>query len=106
MGVLLGPGITEGNHVDAFNNGEEIFPPMLEAIAAAEKTINFETYIYWSGEVGQKFADALAERARAGVRVNIIIDWVGGMKMDEAQLKQMEDAGVRPLTGFCVTEQR
>src|SRR5687768_13654637 len=36
MGVLLGPGITEGNHVDAYNNGVEIFPPMLEAIAAAE----------------------------------------------------------------------
>jgi cardiolipin synthase A/B len=105
MGVLLGPGITEGNDVDAFDNGDEIFPPMLEAIAAAEKTINFETYIYWSGEVGQKFADALAERAKAGVRVNIIIDWVGGMKMDEAQLKEMEEAGAhiewfRPLRWY------
>lgn len=105
MGVLLGPGITEGNHVDAYNNGDEIFPPMLEAIAAAENTINFETYIYWSGEVGAKFADALAERAEAGVRVNLIIDWVGGMKMDDAQLQKMKDAGAhiewfRPLRWY------
>ncbi len=105
MGVLLGPGITEGNHVDAYNNGEEIFPPMLEAIASAKNTINFETYIYWSGEVGQRFADALTDRAKAGVRVNIIIDWVGGMKMDEAQLEQMKKAGAhiewfRPLRWY------
>ena len=105
MGVLLGPGITEGNHVDAYNNGEEIFPPMLEAIASAKNTINFETYIYWSGEVGQRFADALTDRAKAGVRVNIIIDWVGGMKMDEAQLEQMKRAGAhiewfRPLRWY------
>ena len=105
MGVLLGPGITEGNAVDAYNNGDEIFPPMLEAIRSAEKTINFETYIYWSGEIGQQFADALAERAKSGVRVNIIIDWVGGMKMDESQLKEMQDAGAhiqwfRPLRWY------
>jgi cardiolipin synthase len=105
MGVMLGPSIAGGNHVDAYDNGDEIFPPMLEAIAAAEKTINFETYIYWSGEVGQQFADALAERARAGVRVNVIIDWVGGMKMENALLQEMVDAGAhvelyRPLRWY------
>lgn len=95
MGVMLGPGITQGNEVVAYNNGDEIFPPMIEAIAGAQHTINFETYIYWSGEVGQQFAQALAERARAGVKVNVIIDWVGGLKMDNDLVKTMEDAGVR-----------
>jgi cardiolipin synthase len=66
MSVLLGPGIIPGNKVTALQNGAEIFPAMLEAIRSAQKTITFETYIYWSGEIGKQFAEALEERARAG----------------------------------------
>ena len=95
MGVLLGPSILPGNHVTDLENGDEIFPAMLAAIRGAKKTITFETYIYWSGEVGRKFADALSERARSGVKVNVTIDWVGSVSMDEVQLKEMEDAGVQ-----------
>ena len=102
MGVMLGPSILHGNHVTDLQNGVEIFPAMLEAIRGAQHTITFETYIYWEGEVGQWFADALSERARAGVEVNVTIDWVGSVSMDQSQLKEMEDAGVhvqryRPL---------
>ena len=102
MGVMLGPSIIPGNHVTDLENGGEIFPAMLEAIRGAQHTITFETYIYWEGEVGQRFADALSERARAGVAVNVTIDWVGSASMDQGQLQQMEDAGVhiqryRPL---------
>lgn len=95
MGVMLGPSILPGNHVTALNNGDEIFPAMLDAIRGAEKTITFETYIYWSGKIGQQFADALSERARAGIQVNVTIDWVGSVSMDADQLKEMEDAGVQ-----------
>jgi cardiolipin synthase len=94
MGVLLGPALVGGNRVDTLLNGDEIFPPMLEAIRAARRTINFETYIYWSGDVGKQFADALSERARQGVKVHILVDWVGSQKMDDALLKQMEAAGI------------
>ena len=97
MGVLLGPAITSGNRVTDLENGEEIFPAMLDAIHSAQKTITFETYIYWSGEIGKKFSDAFAERARAGVKVNITIDWLGGAKLDEAQLAEMRQAGARVL---------
>lgn len=102
MSVLLGPAILPGNRVTAYQNGDEIFPAMLAAIASAQKTITFETYIYWSGEVGQRFADALCERARAGVAVHLLVDWVGSIKMDESMLQQMQGAGVlveryRPL---------
>jgi len=102
MGVMLGPSIIPGNHVTDLQNGEEIFPAMLEAIRGAQHTITFETYIYWEGEVGQWFADALSERAKAGVTVNVTIDWVGSASMDQSQLEEMEDAGVhveryRPL---------
>lgn len=92
---LLGPAVVNGNHVEAYNNGVEIFPAMLEAINSAEQTINFETYIYWSGDVGRQFAEAFAAKAREGVKVNVIIDWVGGLKMDEDLLAMMEDAGAR-----------
>jgi cardiolipin synthase len=102
MGVLLGPSILPGNDVVALNNGDDIFPAMLDAIRGAQRTITFETYIYWSGAIGKQFADALSERPRAGVAVNVTIDWVGSVSMDAGQLKQMEDAGVhvqryRPL---------
>jgi cardiolipin synthase len=95
MGVLLGPAILGGNTVHDLQNGGEIFPAMLEAIRGAKQTICFETYIYWDGAVGQRFADALSERARAGIPVNVTIDWAGSITMDEAQLKQMQDAGVQ-----------
>jgi cardiolipin synthase len=102
MGVMLGPGIVPGNRITDLQNGREIFPEMLKAVASAQKTITFETYIYWSGDIGQKMADALTERARAGVKVNVMIDWAGSIKMDDALLEQMESAGVvvhryRPL---------
>ena len=94
MGVMLGPPLLEGNRIDTLLNGDEIFPAMLGAIRGAKKTIDFETYIYWSGEVGRQFADALAERARSGVKVNLLVDWVGSQKMDKKQLDEMRDAGV------------
>jgi|SRR5689334_1295646 len=93
MGVLLGPVILPGNRVDSYVNGDEIFPPMLAAIRAARRTISFETYIYWSGKVGDEFAEALAERARAGVKVHVLLDWVGSSKMDRKLLETMESAG-------------
>ena len=94
LGVLLGPPIIEGNKVEVLLNGDRIFPSMLEAIRGAKKTINFETYIYWSETIGREFADALAERARAGVKVHLLLDWIGSIKIDEAALKEMRDAGV------------
>ena len=94
LGVLLGPGILEGNRVDLLRNGNEIFPAMLTAIRQAERTITFETYIYWSGLIGREFADALSERAQAGVKVHVLLDWLGSAKMDEQSLAAMQAAGV------------
>ena len=102
MSVLMGPSIMPGNRIEALQNGAEIFPAMLEAIRGAQTSITFETYIYWSGEVGKKFTEALAERARAGIPVHVTIDWVGSIKMEQELLDRMEEAGVhvqryRPL---------
>lgn len=95
MGVLLGPPIIEGNKVEALLNGDQIFPAMLAAIRGAQKTITFETYIYWSESIGREFSDALAERARAGVKVHLMLDFIGSMKMDDAAIQRMRDAGVQ-----------
>ena len=95
MGELLGPAILPGNRVEVLLNGDEIFPSMLKAIRGAQKTINFETYIYWSGDIGREFADALAERARSGVQVHVLLDWVGAQKIEESLIEQMQHAGVQ-----------
>jgi cardiolipin synthase len=94
MGVLLGPAISSGNRFDALLNGDQIFPVMLESIRGAKQSITFETYIYWSETIGKQFADALAERARAGVKVHVLLDWLGSSKMDAKHLSEMEQAGV------------
>ena len=94
MGVLLGPPMLDGNRVDVLLNGEEIFPSMLQAIRGARRTITFETYIYWSGSIGREFADALVERARAGVKVHVLLDWIGSVKMEDALLDELRAGGV------------
>jgi len=95
LGVLLGPPIVDGNKVDVLLNGDQIFPAMLKAIREAKQTIDFETYIYWSGDIGRQFTEALAERARAGVKVNVMLDWIGSMKISDKEMDSMRSAGVQ-----------
>ena len=107
MGVLLGPPLVDGNRVETLINGDRIFPSMLQAIQGARHSINFETYIYWSGDTGKRFAEALAERARAGVAVHVLVDWVGSQKMDADAINMMTQAGVdfrkyRPLRWYTL----
>ena len=94
MGTLLGPAIIDGNRVQSLQNGDEIFPAMLAAIHSARLTITFETYIYWSGDIGWAFAEALAERARAGVKVHVLLDWLGSQKIDQAMIDDMTASGI------------
>lgn len=95
MGLLLGPSIVDGNTATELINGDAIFPSMLKAIRGAKKTVLFETYIYWSGKIGDEFADALSERARNGVKVHVLLDWVGSGKIDAAVIDKMTQAGVQ-----------
>jgi cardiolipin synthase len=95
LGVLLGPPFMQGTKVRALLNGDEIFPPMLAAIRSAQVSITFETYIYWSGDIARAFADALSERARQGVKVHVLLDWVGSAKMDQSLIARMAQAGVQ-----------
>jgi cardiolipin synthase len=94
MENLLPPAALGGNKITAYINGDQFFPAMLEAIGSARHTITFETFIYWQGEIGKRFAEALIERARAGVKVHVLLDWLGTRKMDPESVQLMSNAGI------------
>jgi cardiolipin synthase A/B len=104
---LLGMAATEGNRIDVLRNGDEIFPAMLEAIESATRTIDFLTFIYWDGEIGAEFAEALAARAQEGVRVRVLLDSLGARRINREWIKRMDDCGVvvgwfRPLQTYRI----
>ncbi len=90
---LTGTPVTGGNAVTVLRNGCQIFPAMLEQIRAAEHTIDFATYVYWTGSIAEDFVIALEERARAGVEVNVLLDAVGAAKMQRSLASRLEEAG-------------
>ncbi|MFJ8543653.1 phosphatidylserine/phosphatidylglycerophosphate/cardiolipin synthase family protein [Streptomyces sp. NPDC093586] len=92
---LIGVAATEGNELTALRNGDEIFPAMLEAIRSAKHTVDMMTFVYWRGRIAHDFAAALAERARAGVRVRLLLDGFGAKEIERELLDTMDAAGVQ-----------
>ncbi|HYP28121.1 MAG TPA: phospholipase D-like domain-containing protein [Blastocatellia bacterium] len=82
-----------GNRVEILNNGDEFYPAMIEAINQAEESITVEAYIYWAGTIGLMFAQALAAKAREGVKVKILLDAIGSATIGEEILKTLESGG-------------
>jgi cardiolipin synthase len=102
--TLLGTPATSGNEIRVLRNGAEIFPAMLGAIAAATETVDLVTFVYWHGDIAQRFADTLSEAARRGCRVRVLLDAVGARKMSDDLVEQMQNAGCdvrwfRPIEG-------
>jgi phosphatidylserine/phosphatidylglycerophosphate/cardiolipin synthase-like enzyme len=69
--------VVADNRVDLPFNGDQIFPALLAAIRSARHTINYAQYYWEDSTIGREVAEALAERCRAGVRVNVLLDGVG-----------------------------
>jgi cardiolipin synthase len=92
-GSLLGPNFVPGNNISTLVNGNQIFPSMLGAIRSAKHSISLETYVFQDGEIARQFTDALAERAQAGVKVNVILDAQGTQKMGWQNLERLRNAG-------------
>jgi cardiolipin synthase len=92
---LTGVAFSEGNELTVLRNGDEIFPAMLGAIDAAQRSVDLMTYVYWKGEVAVEFAERLSAAARRGVRVRLLIDAIGGFQIDRALVDAMDDAGVQ-----------
>ncbi|HSD73059.1 MAG TPA: phospholipase D-like domain-containing protein [Thermoanaerobaculia bacterium] len=90
------PSMTAGNRVTILENGVQILPAMLAAIRGAEKSVDFESYIFWSDSVGRTFRDALAESARHGVEIRLLFDGVGTAKrLTREDVEILKSAGAR-----------
>ena len=74
-----GAPLIAGNRVTLLRDAAENYPAWLDAISRAERWIHFETYLIHSDRAGRMFAEALTERARAGVKVRLIVDWLGSL---------------------------
>lgn len=92
---LIGIAATEGNSLTALRNGDEIFPAMLAAIRSAEHTVDMMTFVYWRGDIAREFAQALADRARSGVRVRLLLDGFGSRLIEKDLLEEMKQTGVQ-----------
>ncbi|MFF1401568.1 phosphatidylserine/phosphatidylglycerophosphate/cardiolipin synthase family protein [Streptomyces sp. NPDC058294] len=92
---LIGIAATEGNELIPLRNGDQIFPAMLGAIRSARHTIDMMTFVYWRGQIARDFATALAERAREGIRVRLLLDGFGAKEIERDLLDLMDEAGVQ-----------
>ena len=95
LGAHLDSAVLDGNRVELLENGVEIFPPMLEAIDQAKESVNFLTYVYWTGEIAQRTAEALVRASRRGVAVRVLLDAYGAQKMNPRLVESLESAGVK-----------
>jgi len=94
--ALTNPVPESGNKIELLQNGDQFFPPMLEAIRSARKTINFAAYILKSDSMGHQFRDAFCERARAGIEVRVLLDGIGsGFGLNNSDVRMMTDAGCK-----------
>lgn len=84
---------TRGNDVKVLQNGDEIFPAMLDAIGGAERSVDFMSYVFWTGAIAERFADVLADRAADGVRVRVLLDAFGTRPMEDRLVEHMRSAG-------------
>lgn len=91
--AISGGSLVADNHVEIGHNGE-FFARLLRDVEHATETIHLETYVWWSGEICERVALALAAKARQGVEVRLLGDWHGSRDMDERLLSTMREAGV------------
>lgn len=94
LGRSLSAPFVEGNRIRRLKNGKEIFPTMLDAIRKAERSVEFETFVYWTGDIAVEMAETLAATARRGVEVRVLLDAAGCLPMDPDIRDIMEDSPV------------
>lgn len=93
MAGATGMPLLDGNRVRIYNNGDEFYPAMLEAIESATHSITMEQYIFWDGQVGRRFAEAFAEKAREGISVKLLVDAIGSATLGREIFKTLEAGG-------------
>jgi cardiolipin synthase len=103
--AYAGAPIVGGNRVELLLNGEHIFPSLVADILSARRTITYAQYYYEDGPVARDVAEALAERCRAGVGVNVLLDAFGSLNIPTEYLDRMRVSGChvawfRPLSQY------
>ena len=103
--AYAGAPIVGGNTVEILLNGEQIFPAVLASIRSAQRTITYAQYYYEEGPVARDIAEALAERCRAGIGVNVLLDAFGSLNIPGEYLELMRASGChvvwfRPLSQY------
>src|SRR3954468_3420347 len=93
LGALADSELHPHSSVEVLRNGDVFYEAELEAIRAAQQNINLEAYIFYKGEIAQRFLDALTERARAGVRVNVVLDAIGSFTTRDSLCAELRKAG-------------
>src|SRR5215212_839701 len=91
---LVGAPVETGDAYTVLHNGDEMFPAILSAIDKAKTRINFETYVYKDGDIGDRVVAALANAAKRGVTVRVIIDPIGSL-MKPKNRDQLTEAGAK-----------
>ena len=94
LASLVGAPVEKGDVYTVLHNGDETYPAQLAAIEKAKSRINFETYVYKDGEIGDRFVDALARAAERGVTVRVIVDPIGS-KMKQENRDRLAKAGAK-----------
>jgi cardiolipin synthase A/B len=92
---LLGHPLTERDTYIVHTNGDKAFPAMLAAVGRARHRVSFESYIFDTGTIAERFIAAFEQAARRGVEVKLVLDAVGASNIDAAHVKRLEDAGAR-----------
>lgn len=105
---MTGTPLVEGNRVTILENGDGFYPEMLAAVELARQSVTMEQYIFWDGAVGARFAEALAQRARAGVEVKLLLDAIGSAGIGREIFRILEAGGCqlawfRPIHWYTVT---
>jgi cardiolipin synthase len=91
--ALTGAHLHQYSSFEVLTNGDQFYMAQLDAIRQAKRSINLEAYIFQKGQVGDTFIDAMAERASAGVRVNLIIDAIGALRLTKYEMRKLTEAG-------------
>jgi cardiolipin synthase len=107
VAAYTGSALVGGNRVEILLNGDHIFPAKLRLIRSARKTINYAQYVFEEGQPAADIARAFAERCRAGVRVNVLLDALGALALPEEYRQIILGGGCRletfrPLSPFAI----
>ncbi|HKG23853.1 MAG TPA: phospholipase D-like domain-containing protein [Blastocatellia bacterium] len=97
----------QGNRIEILSNGDQFYPSMLAGIEQAQKSITIEAYIYWAGDIGRRFADALAAKAGSGLEVKILLDAVGSSSISDEIMETLVAGGCqvrwyRPVRWYTI----